>query len=634
LMASGLAGTGVSVVASFNASSGNYNTYIEGVSPSSNDFALSAGTGYFFYSSGNSTLVINGNNPSNPGTVINPGWNMIGWTSYNASSANALGSAMSGSNPVIARFNASTGDYDSYIYGVSPATYNFAVNPGVGYFVYSSAAAPQTIYNNNISQTQSPPVASITANVTVGTVPLTIQFTDMSIGYPTSWQWSFGDGNISTEENPVYTYYTSGTYNVSLTATNAAGSGSVVKTGYIVASPTPMGDWPEFHMDSSNSGVTTEPGPLSLAGGNATWAYNTSTASGMGAGIDTVPLIGNGKIYALAYNGYVYAFYPNGTLAWENTQIGGQDSFAVGNPVYNNGVLYVVLYMGNATAHTGIRALNTSDGSLIWSNTNFPQAQTLTPITYDNGSLYFGTWQNSNFYYCVNATTGAIVWSRNSTTGSGYYWAGSAVIGNYLVYGDDAGYLTSVYKNNGTSIESLNVSSTFNVNAQQIRSSIAYDPGTQCIFTTSQGGYIYALGFNTATGMFDTSRKWDTSIGFSTSTPAIYDGKLYVGGGGSFSSGGNLSCMNETTGSILWIYKANGIVQSSPSLSIMNGKPYIYFTSNCANSAAYCLDENGTLVWSYEPPASELQYTLCSMAISDGMAFFGNDAGYLFELKK
>ena len=36
----------------------------------------------------------------------------------------------------------------------------------------------------------------------------------------TSYTWNFGDGNSSTDENPVYTYDASGTYTVELTATN------------------------------------------------------------------------------------------------------------------------------------------------------------------------------------------------------------------------------------------------------------------------------------------------------------------------------------------------------------------------------------------------------------------------------
>jgi len=77
------------------------------------------------------------------------------------------------------------------------------------------------------------PVASFTANVTSGSAPLTVRFTDASTNDPTSWLWDFGDGNTSTVQNPVYAYTTAGTYTVNLTATNSAGSNTITRAGYI-----------------------------------------------------------------------------------------------------------------------------------------------------------------------------------------------------------------------------------------------------------------------------------------------------------------------------------------------------------------------------------------------------------------
>jgi len=79
------------------------------------------------------------------------------------------------------------------------------------------------------------PVAAFTATPTTGTAPLTVRFTDQSTNDPTSWTWDFGDGNSSwSEQNPVHTYAAAGTYTVTLTATNSAGSDDETKTGYIV----------------------------------------------------------------------------------------------------------------------------------------------------------------------------------------------------------------------------------------------------------------------------------------------------------------------------------------------------------------------------------------------------------------
>ncbi|MFA5416236.1 MAG: PKD domain-containing protein, partial [Methanoregula sp.] len=83
------------------------------------------------------------------------------------------------------------------------------------------------------------PVAGFTASPTTGTAPLTATFTDTSSNTPTSWAWDFGDGSTATTENATHTYTAFGTYTVNLTVTNAAGSNTTTKTGYISVSENP-----------------------------------------------------------------------------------------------------------------------------------------------------------------------------------------------------------------------------------------------------------------------------------------------------------------------------------------------------------------------------------------------------------
>ena len=75
------------------------------------------------------------------------------------------------------------------------------------------------------------PVANFTSNVSSGQHPLAVQFTDTSSNVPTSWVWSFGDGGISSVQNPLHTFTSGGNYTVNLTAYNAAGNSTV--THYI-----------------------------------------------------------------------------------------------------------------------------------------------------------------------------------------------------------------------------------------------------------------------------------------------------------------------------------------------------------------------------------------------------------------
>ena len=70
-----------------------------------------------------------------------------------------------------------------------------------------------------------PALANFSANVTNGYAPLSVQFNDSSEN-ATEWNWNFGDGNNSTEQNPVHTFSAAGNYTVNLTVSNAYGANS------------------------------------------------------------------------------------------------------------------------------------------------------------------------------------------------------------------------------------------------------------------------------------------------------------------------------------------------------------------------------------------------------------------------
>ena len=79
------------------------------------------------------------------------------------------------------------------------------------------------------------PIANFTASPTTSVVPATIAFTDTSLGSPSTWNWSWGDGlwtNGSTE-NPTHEYTNAGLYSVTLIANNTYGSGSFTRSNYI-----------------------------------------------------------------------------------------------------------------------------------------------------------------------------------------------------------------------------------------------------------------------------------------------------------------------------------------------------------------------------------------------------------------
>lgn len=108
-------------------------------------------------------------------------------------------------------------------------------NPGAKLAVGVSIASPQTSVNPLLKTTVislDPAILKPTPNFTMkadATTPKKIAFTNTSLN-AVSYSWDFGDGSAAvTDQAPIYTYTTAGTYSVTLTATGITGSADAVK---------------------------------------------------------------------------------------------------------------------------------------------------------------------------------------------------------------------------------------------------------------------------------------------------------------------------------------------------------------------------------------------------------------------
>ncbi len=84
------------------------------------------------------------------------------------------------------------------------------------------------------------PVANFTSTPDEGNAPLAVTFTDTSSGNVTAWLWDFGDGNTSAEQTPVHIYAITGTYTVSLNASNTYGFNVSTVADHIQVLPAPV----------------------------------------------------------------------------------------------------------------------------------------------------------------------------------------------------------------------------------------------------------------------------------------------------------------------------------------------------------------------------------------------------------
>ncbi len=105
-----------------------------------------------------------------------------------------------------------------------------------------------------------------------------LQYYDWSQGDATSWDWDFGDGTNSTDQNPLHTYSESKCYNVTLRATNGSLTREISKEVCITACTDDNSPAPECQINAPTFAAAGQTINLSVAGiGVAPFEYVWTT---------------------------------------------------------------------------------------------------------------------------------------------------------------------------------------------------------------------------------------------------------------------------------------------------------------------------------------------------------------------
>lgn len=148
---------------------------------------------------------------------------------------------------------------------------------------------------------EQPPVASFTTSTQSTTPDTVITFTNTTTGSePITYAWDFGDGDIDVVENPTHSYSGTGSYIVTLTASNVYGvssatssievdSGELIITGGVTSSYTSGTYSYMVHTFESSDTLTVEGGDvyidyLMVAGGGSGGGDSNVHHGGGGAG--------------------------------------------------------------------------------------------------------------------------------------------------------------------------------------------------------------------------------------------------------------------------------------------------------------------------------------------------------------
>ncbi|MDQ6662608.1 MAG: PQQ-binding-like beta-propeller repeat protein [Chloroflexota bacterium] len=239
---------------------------------------------------------------------------------------------------------------------------------------------------------------------------------------------------------------------------------------------------------------------LNATTGAFVWNYTNRTGQGY-----TSPLTANGKVYVGSSDGKVYTFDgTKGTLLW---------SYTTGGPIYSpltldNGNLYI--------SANKLYVLNATTGAFVWSYTT---GSSVSSVTMANNIVYV----SSDKLYALNETTKALMWIYNGS---------APAVANGLIY-------TTPFSSGNTILNPLNATT-----GKLVWSHDSSENGGDYIGApVVANGVVYTIGggwgptsgimlaFNATTGAF-LGGIYDSNQTSGAGTSAVVvNGMLYVGMG-------------------------------------------------------------------------------------------------------
>ena len=414
------------------------------------------------------------------------------------------------------------------------------------------------------------------------------------------------------------------------------------------------GEWPSFRGNEANNGVTSAKTPVSADATVKSWSVQIG-------GTPTPPLMVGGKLYVLT-GSTVKAIDPKtGTVTATSEKLAGTSQFATNPIAYGDGKFYIQLDANTSDEKAHVQAIDAATLKSVWVSEGF-EGQLISPITYHNGYIYTGTWQQeekAGTYFCLSTTdedpTSTTETKQTSWTISkqgGFYWVGAYATDNYVIFGSDNG--KGGYDEYGSTLYSVNAKTGAIIDTEtnltgDLRSAVV--KSGSYVYFTSKAGILYRATVAANGSLSELqSLKLDGMI---TGTPVVCGDTVFVtcSGQTQFNSTGTIYAVDAAT---MAVYNdgtakatTTGYIQSSLLVSDAykadEGKLYIYGSCNEENGTinffkydvANHTFDTGVTKELYTPTGAEKQYNLCSLICdARGTLYFKNDSGYLTALAR
>ncbi|WP_296010668.1 PQQ-binding-like beta-propeller repeat protein [uncultured Adlercreutzia sp.] len=486
-------------------------------------------------------------------------------------------------------------------------------------------------------------------------------FYDLNGGCPYSVTTPDGSQTLAMSANAPWSYWmflVNGEYASSLPSGYHPQEGDLIELVYLDATgvattpdiavepDAPVAEW-ESPWASFGAGVhegVSVDGALESLEGS--WSYDFAQG---GYASWSEPVVAGGFVFFATNDKLLKLDAATGVVVAE-AQLAGTTAYGC-RPVYADGLVVVPLNGGR------IQALSALTLQTKWLTATLPaleqavegavdpvayEQQALSTMTVSDGYLYAFTaaadWSQTygGWGLCINLANGAVRWSAVNES-AGYYWAGAAEIDGYLIVAGDDGTLAAVSADSTDGA----VVSTLDLGAAA-RSSVVVSDGAAYVVTTD--GVLHQVVVGEGGALAEAHRvKFADS---STSTAAVVDGTVYVGG--QIGGAGVLAAIDTTTwGAPVVVSQADGAalpgdVKSTPLVVRDHRGCLVLFTCNGAvgNWPAYT-GGGGVYGWRpgsaeatllFDPPAGQHNYSMASVAFDGSRFYYVNDAGILFAL--
>lgn len=489
---------------------------------------------------------------------------------------------------------------------------------------------------------------SVDLGAYVGPTGTTLRLTGWGFGakepITVYWNWSQSGGGLtiakaSTDSKGDWSgrMYTipAGTANGAYTVAAIGSTSKVVATGQYTVGAAPQGaapgasDWARFGFDLQDTRVNPAETTISAANVN-TLAIKWSATSPLSPYYKTVasPVVANGIVYIGTIGGQVLAYNLSGTLLW---------TYNVTAPIYGgltvlNGIVYVGTVKNPSEDTTGnyFYALDATTGALVWEN-YLPLGSVWASATAYNGVVYVQTALKegtSGGFYAFNALTGATIWSQSTPSGDWsvpifdptatnmYYSTGNPCLSsppppqNTPTTDGCSGSVYDINPATGATVWRYHFPDYTGDDDAPATPVYAVVNGTAYLFEGVKNGVFYCL--NATTGAL----VWQYDTG-NRGDNGIYSSAAYYNGVVYFGGYQTVYALNAGDGSVAWIYQPTGKIVASP--AIANG--VLYITTESGYLAALSLDAN--------PPKRELWYHRFTNFTIFGSPIVSNGAVYV-----